>query len=50
MTMIVTEFVKFKYNCIPMGMYNLGDIFQTKLDKLLGDIKGVITYIDDKLV
>ena len=26
--------------------YALGDIFQAKVDKLLGDIKGVKTYID----
>ena len=31
-------------------MCALGDIFQDKLDKLLCDIKGVKTYIDDILV
>ena len=50
MTMTVTEFGKFRYNCLPMGMYNLEDIFQDKVDKLLGDIEGVKTYIDDILV
>ena len=47
MTMIVTRFGKFKYNCLPMGMRASGDIFQGKVDKLLGDIEGVKTYIDD---
>ena len=32
-----------------MGMCALGDIFQAKVDKLLGDIEGVKTYIDDIL-
>ena len=50
MTTIVTEFVKFKYNHTPMGMCASGDIFQAKADKLLGDIKGLKTYINDILV
>ena len=33
-----------------MGMCSSGDIFQSKVDKLLGDIEGVKTYIDDTLV
>ena len=33
-----------------MGMCALGDIFQAKLDKLLGDIEGVKRYIDNILV
>ena len=31
-------------------MCALGDIFQAKLDKILGDIEGVKRYIDDILV
>ena len=50
MMTIVTEFDRFIYNCIPMGMCALGDIFQSKVDKLLSDIKLVKTYIDDLLV
>ena len=49
MTTIVTESGKFYYICLPMGMYNVGDLFQAKVDKLLGDIKGVKTDIDDIL-
>ena len=30
-----------------MGICALGNIFQTKVDKLLGDIDGVKNYIDD---
>ena len=33
-----------------MGMCALGDIFQAKVDELLGDIEGVKIYIDDLLV
>ena len=50
MTTIVTEFRKFRYNRLPMGMCASGDIFQAKLDELLGDIEGVKKYIDDILV
>ena len=50
MKMIVTEFFKFRYNRLPMGMCTLVYIFQAKVDKILGDIKGVKTYIDDILV
>ena len=50
MTKIVTEFGEFKYNCLPMGMCASGGIFQSKVDKILGDIEGFNTYIDDLLV
>ena len=50
MTTIVNELVKFKYNHLPMGMCALGDILQSKLDELLGDIEGVKAYTDDILV
>ena len=50
MTTIVTEFGKFRYIFIPMGMCALGGIFQVKVDQLLGDIKVVETYIDNILV
>ena len=32
-----------------MGMCTSRDIFQAKVDELLGDIEGVKTYIDDIL-
>ena len=50
MTTIITEFGKFRYNRLPMGMCAPGDIFQAKVDKLLGDIEGVKMYIDDIIV
>ena len=50
MTTIVTEFGKFRHNRLPMGMCALGDIFQAKVDKLIGDVEGVKTYINDILV
>ena len=50
MIKIVTEFGKFKYNRLPMGMCASGDIFQSKVDELLSDIKGAKTYIYDIIV
>ena len=47
---IVTEFGKFRYNSLLMGMCASGDIFQAKVDKLLADIEGVRTYIYDIIV
>ena len=46
MTTTVTEFFKFRYNRLPIGMFDLGDIFQSKVDKLFGDIEGFKSYID----
>ena len=45
MTTIVTEFGKFRYNLPPMGICASGDIFQAKVDEILGYIEGVKTYI-----
>ena len=50
MTTIVTEFEKFRYNRLPLGVCASGDILQAKIDKILSDIKGIKTYIDDILV
>ena len=50
MTTIVTEFEKFRYNPLPIGVCASGDKSQAKLYKLLGNIEGVKTYIYDILV
>ena len=50
MTTVVTEFGKFRYNCLPMGMCASGYIFQAKVEKILSDIEGVKAYINDILV
>ena len=50
MKAVVTEFGKLRYNRLPMDMCASGDIFQAKVDKLLGDIEGIKTYIGDVLV
>ena len=47
MTMMVTEFGKFRYNNLPMGLCASVDIFQVRVDNLLGDIEGKKTYIND---
>ena len=49
-TTIFTESGKFRYIRLPMGMCASRDIFQAKVDELLGNIKGVKTHIDDILV
>ena len=41
MTTIVTEFGKYRYNRLPIGLCTSGEIFQAKVDDLLGDIEGV---------
>ena len=50
MTKIVTEFGKFRYNRLHMDMCASGDIFQSKVGKLLGYIEGVKTYTNYILV
>ena len=50
LTTIVTEFGKFRYNRVPMGMCTSGNIFQARVDELLSDIQGVKTYINDILI
>ena len=50
MTTIVTEFGKFKYTCLPMGMCASGGIFQANVDELLSNIEGFKMCIGDMLV
>ena len=50
MKTINNEFGKFRYNRLPMGMCASVDIFQAKVDKILGDIEGVKMQIYDILV
>ena len=47
MMKIVTEFAKFRYNRLPMGICASGDIFQYRVYKLLGDIEGVKTHTNN---
>ena len=49
-TTIINEFGKFRYNKVLMGIFDSGDIFQAKLDDLMGDIEGIKTYIEDIMV
>ena len=50
MKTIVTYFGTFRYNRLTMGMCASGNIFLSKVDKLLSDIEGVKIYINDILV
>lgn len=47
---IVTNFGKFRYRRLSMGVSGSPDIFQAKIYKLMGDLEGVKAYIDDILV
>ena len=50
MITIVTAFWQLRYNRLPMGMCASGDIFQAKVDNIIGDIERSKTHIDDILV
>jgi hypothetical protein len=50
MRTIVTEFGKYQYLRLPMGVVCAPDIFQSKINELLGDIEAVRAYINDILV
>ena len=50
MCTIVTEFGKFRYKRLPMGVAESLDIFQAKIYELMGDLEGVKAYLDDILV
>ena len=47
---IITAFGEFRYNRVPPGLYASGDIFQSKVDDIFGNIEGVNIYINDILV
>ena len=50
MCTIVTEFGKFRYLRLPMGVSCSPDIFQSKINELLGDLEYIRAYLDDVLV
>ena len=50
MCTIVTEFGKFRYLRLPMGVSCSPDIFQSKINELLGDLDYIRAYLDDVLV
>ena len=50
MCTIVTEFGKFRYKRLPMGIAGSPDIFQAKIYELMGDLESVKAYLDDILV
>ena len=50
MCTIVTEFGKYRYKRLPMGVSCRPDIFQAKIYELVGDIDGTKAYMDDILV
>ena len=47
-TAIVTEFGKFQYNVLPVGMVMSGDIFHVNVNKLFSYVEVVKAYIYSK--
>ena len=47
---IVLPWGKYEYQRLPMGLANSPDIFQEKINSLMGDLEFVRSYIDDCLV
>jgi hypothetical protein len=47
---IVLPWGKYEYQKLPMGLCNSPDIFQEKMNTLLGDLEFIRAYIDDLLV
>ena len=50
MTTIVIKFGKFRFNRLPMVMCASVNIFQSKVDELLGDTEAGKMYINDIIV
>ena len=50
LTTIVIEFEKFRYNIVPMGLCASSDTFKAKVDKIIGCIESVKTYINNIIV
>ena len=47
---IITEFGTYAYQRLPMGVACAPDIFQSKINELLGNIESVRAYIDNILI
>ena len=46
---ITTQWGKYEYQRLPMGLCNSADIFQEKMSELLSGLETVCVYIDDIL-
>ena len=46
---ITTQWEKYEYQRLPMGLYNSTDIFQAKMSELMTGLETVRVYIDDIL-
>ena len=47
---IILPWRKYKYKCLPMGVYNSPDIFQAKMNKRFHGFEFIRAYIDDLLI
>lgn len=50
LTTFMTPFGRFKFNRVPFGLNCAPEMFQGKMVKLFGDLKGVMVYFDDIVV
>lgn len=50
LTTFMTPFGRFKFNRVPFGLSCAPEMFQGKMIRLFGDLKGVMVYFDDIVV
>ena len=46
----IFPFGKFQYLCLPMGIKNSPDVFQSIINNIFGDMENVQVYLDDILI
>ena len=49
-TCFLTPFGRFRFKRLPMGINIAPEIYQRKMNELLGDLEGVLIYMDDILI
>ena len=50
LTTFITPFGRYCFNRLPFGITSAPEIFQFKMNELLGGLEGVVVYMDDILV
>lgn len=50
LTTFITPFGRYRYRRLPMGVSVAPEIFQRKMKELLGDLNGVVCYLDDIVI
>ena len=50
LSMIIIPWVKYRYKRLPMGVANLPDIFQHKMNELFHGFEFIRAYIEKKII